>query len=72
MKVHKVELCILDHEGCDEKEIKILLEQNRYLSIRLQSIESREIGEWYDEHPLNHRDKAEAYYQELFKQGEVK
>lgn len=53
MKVYKVELMVLDHENVGEDGVKYFMENEKYLSPNVMSIESREIGEWDDDHPLN-------------------
>jgi hypothetical protein len=37
-----------------------------YYNPKVMSIESREIGEWYDEHPLNYATKQKEYFDKLF------
>lgn len=70
MKVYKVELLIIDHDGLGEEQIREVLENERYsndcISPNVKSIEVRDIGEWTDEHPLNKRSTADAVYKELF------
>lgn len=70
MKAYKVELLIIDHDKCGADGIKNVLESagypNRCIYPRVQSVEERDIGEWTDEHPLNHSDKVKAEYARLF------
>lgn len=70
MKVHKLEVFIIDFDEVGANEIKEILENGRYpnrcISPEVKSIESRDIGEWDDNHPLNHRDTCEAEYKRLF------
>lgn len=70
MKAYKVELLVLDHQNLGEGEITFLLENVKYLYPSVMSIQSRDIGEWDDDHPLNHRDTVRQTYDELF--GEPK
>jgi hypothetical protein len=71
MKVYKVELMVLDFEGIGADGIKEEIENARYgnrcISPEVVAAESRDIGEWSDEHPLNQIDKAEAEFNRLFK-----
>ena len=53
MKIAKVTLIVLDHEGFGKQENVALLEQQKYLTTRVADYEETDIGEWYDEHPLN-------------------
>jgi hypothetical protein len=63
MKAYKVELLVLDHENigvCKET----FREDFEYLFPRVMSIQSKEIGEWDDDHPLNRGDIE--FYNNLF------
>jgi hypothetical protein len=63
MKAYKVELLVLDHEGigiCEDT----FKEDFEYFHSRVMSIQSKEIGEWEDDHPLNRGDVE--YYNKLF------
>ncbi len=70
MKAYKVEILIIDHDGLGAESIKDTLENTRYpnwcICPDVKSIEGVDIGEWSDEHPLNHRLKANAEYDRLF------
>ena len=70
MNVYKVELLIIDHDGLGAEGIREALEETRYpnrcIMPHVKNIESRDIGEWTDEHPLNKRSTADAAYKELF------
>ncbi len=71
MKVYRVELMILDFDGLGEDGISETIECTRYpnhcMSPKVVKTESRDIGEWSDDHPLNNRTTADAAYAELFK-----
>ena len=71
MKAYKVELLIIDFDGLGAKGIKGVLESthypNRCMEPEVKSIESRNIGKWTDEHPLNKRATCDQAYKELFK-----
>jgi len=70
MKAYKVEILIIDHDNVGVAGIIDVLQDshypNRCINPRVQSIQSRDIGEWTDEHPLNKRSTADAAYRELF------
>lgn len=70
MKAYKATLLIVDHDGIGEDEITTTLEVQRYpnrcISPDVIAVESADIGEWTDEHPLNHRSKRKAEVERLF------
>ncbi|MES0340717.1 MAG: hypothetical protein ABUK08_00215 [Candidatus Humimicrobiaceae bacterium] len=70
MKVYKIELMVIDHDDIGEKDLKSVLENTRYpnhcISPDVMGIESRDIGEWRDDHPLNILDKRVDEYNHLF------
>ena len=74
MKVHKVTLCIVDTDEVGEDEIRAIIENQRYpnwcIHPDVVEFESRDIGEWDDDHPLNQTDAAEAEFRRLFGMGE--
>jgi hypothetical protein len=67
MKIYKVTLFIIDHDELGEGDISETLESTKYpnrcISPEVWEIESKEIGEWSDDHPLNQRstDTGEFY-----------
>ena len=70
MKVYKVTLLIVDHDALGSDDIATTLENARYpnrcISPDVMAIESRDIGEWRDDHPLNYRDKIKSEFERLF------
>jgi len=74
MKVYKVELMIIDFDqlGADgiKEEIECARYANRCISPEVKSIESRDLGEWEDDNPLNMCDTRDAEYRRLFAQKE--
>ena len=67
MKVYKVELLFIDHEDIGAKVMTDLLENVKYIYPSIMNIEEKDIGEWYDEHPLNLISKQKEEYIKLFK-----
>jgi hypothetical protein len=69
MKVYKVELMVIDFDGVGE-DIPVYIEQARYpnrcITPTVVSIDSREIGDWHDDHPLNKKDLWRAHLDQLF------
>ena len=70
MKAYKVTLLIIDLDEIGAEEIKVVIENahypNRCISPDVERIESVEIGEWHDEHPLNSTDTYTAEWKRLF------
>lgn len=71
MKAHKVTLLVLSvNDELSAEEIKSEIENNRYpndcISVEVHDIESAEIGEWDDDHPLNQTDASNAEWERLF------
>lgn len=70
MKVYKIELMVLDMDEIGAEQIRDVLENARYpnrcISPEVKSIEERDIGEFHDDHPLNHTATADAEYRRLF------
>ena len=69
MKVYKVELMIIDFDEVGPDEIEEIIEDTKYPNRCIQPVvikmESREIGEWDDDHPLNNENQTETF-QKLF------
>lgn len=70
MQVHKIEIMVIDFDKVGAKEIKEVIENTRYpnrcINPHVKSIQTVDIGEWDDDHPLNYRATADAEYQRLF------
>lgn len=71
MKAYRVELLIIDLDGIGEEEIIKVIEQythypNHCINPHVAEIESAEIGEWDDDHPLNNPQTMEEEYHRLF------
>lgn len=69
VKVFKLEVLVIDHDGLGEKGIRQELESVRFpndcMSPELVAAESREV-EWHDGHPLNMRNGWRDAYANLF------
>jgi hypothetical protein len=70
MKAYQVTLLVIDHDHVGADGIIEVLENQRYpnrcISPEVKRTVEVDIGEWTDDHPLNRRDTAEAYYHEHF------
>lgn len=53
MKAHKITLLVLNFENTSEEDLRTLIEHNKYLSVSVEEVETVELGEWDDDHPLN-------------------
>lgn len=74
VKVYKVELLIVDHDGIGSEEICTVLENTKYpnwcIYPEVMNMDRREI-EWSDDHPINKSHTRDAAYQRLFGPNEV-
>jgi hypothetical protein len=70
LKAHVVTLTIIDMDDIGAEEIKVVIENvhypNRCISPDVVNIETADIGEWDDDHPLNSNETAGAEWHRLF------
>ncbi len=70
MKAHKVTIMIVDFDNIGAEEVKDVIESTDYpnhcIYPEVASVETVDIGEWNDDHPLNHFDTAKAEWQRIF------
>lgn len=73
MKVHRIVISIIDFDGVGAEGVRAILEgtkyPNRCISPNVEEIQTQDIGEWSDDHPLNKRSSARAYFKALFKRN---
>lgn len=73
MKVYKIEAMFIDFDDLGEEDTKDLLENARYpnhiIGPSVVSMETRDIGEWRDDHPLNSRYGWKDEYRRMFAEG---
>lgn len=65
MKAHRLELLIIDFDEVGAEDIKTIIENahypNRCIAPEVLGIQTVDIGDFHDDHPLNNRDtQAEA------------
>lgn len=77
MKAHKVELLIVDHDGLGSQEITDVIENIKYpnwcIYPEVKSVETKDIGEWNDDHALNQLgEESDKFYQKLFNKDKQK
>jgi hypothetical protein len=53
MKIHKFEIVIFDFEDHGIEDYKTILQEHRYLTAKILSSDTAEIGKWDDDHILN-------------------
>jgi len=70
MRAYKVEIMIIDFDDLGDEGIADVIENTKYpnycISPQVKSVQSADIGEWDDNHPLNRKDTADAEYDRLF------
>lgn len=70
MKVHKVELFVIDFDNVGADEIHRLIESARYpnrcIMPNVTCVYTAETGPWDDDHPLNHRATMAQEMERLF------
>jgi hypothetical protein len=70
MQIHKIVLTIIDFDEIGAESCREVLENTKYpnrcISPDVLSVETREIGEWHDDHPLNDEATAAAEITRLF------
>ena len=61
MKAYKLEILIIDNEDRGIDNIKEIIESNRYVYPQILECNEFDIGEWSDDHPLNHSATQKEY-----------
>ena len=73
MKAYKLEILIIDHDGCGAESIIQEIENQRYandcITPQVMKIIEKDIGKWTDDHPLNSTETCGDEYQKLFEKG---
>jgi hypothetical protein len=70
MNIVKLEVLVLDMDGIGEDAIKSTIENTKYpnycISPIVRTMVTKEVGEWYDDHPLNKKDSFDAEVVKIF------
>ena len=70
MQIHKLTVSVLDFDQLGAEDVRLVLESTRFandcISPKVHAIETRDIGEWSDDSPLNRRGTAAAEFDRLF------
>ena len=57
MKAYKIEILVIDNENIGSDDIKETIENTSFpndcISLKIKNIIEKDIGEWYEDHPLN-------------------
>ncbi len=74
MKVYKLEIMVLDFDDIGAEGIKSMIEDSKYpnrcIHPVVKEMESRELGEWRDDHPLNNTATADEEYRRMFRSSD--
>ena len=70
MKIHQVVFTVIDFDGIGADGVRETLENTRFpndcMHPAVRSVETRDIGAWSDDSPLNSRSTADAELRRLF------
>lgn len=70
MKIHRVVMYIIDFDEVGADGVKEVLQNTRYpnrcISPNIAEVQTRDIGEWSDDHPLNKLSTADSTAKALF------
>lgn len=70
MKVHRIVLMVIDFDQLGAKDVKTTIENIRYpndcIYPSVMGLETVDIGEWSDDHPLNKTATSRAEFARLF------
>lgn len=70
MKVHKLEIFIIDHDNLGIDEIVTVIDNTRFsndcINPRVISSQTVDIGEWSDDNPLNRKATQKQEIEKLF------
>jgi len=65
MRVYKLEVMVMDFEGVGDNEIKLLIENAKYLNAQVMGLQYTNV-DWHDDHPLNKCGTQARAYHDLF------
>jgi hypothetical protein len=66
MKAYKYTILIIDHENIGKDDISECFKNTNYINTEIMGIQEADIGEWNDEHPLNHNETQKDEFNRLF------
>lgn len=53
MKIHRLEVYVIDFNGLGAESVKSALENHQGISVQAEAIDTVDIGDWHGNHPLN-------------------
>ena len=62
MKAYKLEVLVIDFEKLGSEEVKLCIENEKYMNPSVLSIDEIDIGDWSDDHPLNKNTTDKKFY----------
>lgn len=65
-KAYKIELLVVDFENTPEENIIYMIERVKHIYPNVLSIQSKDIDDWDDEHPLNKFSTMKQTCEEMF------
>ena len=68
MKMHKIEVYVIDFEDSGVEECMNLIEENQDIMCKVVHTETIDIGEWNDDHELNQNSSGPEIYRKYFNQ----
>lgn len=75
MEIHRIVLYVVDFDGLGAEGVKQELENTRFandcISLDIAEVQTRDIGAWSDDHPLNKRATVDATREALFALAET-
>lgn len=70
MQVHRVTITVIDFDQLGSDGVREALETARFpndcVSLNVQTVETRDIGPWSDDHPLNQQDTYATEIERIF------
>lgn len=68
VEVHKVTICVVNHDQVSERDMRVMFEQMRYLFNNVVSVETKEV-DWDDDHPLNYDKTLADEFRKMFREA---
>lgn len=66
MKAYKLEVLVLDFEESGDDEVIGLIENNKYLTVDIITLKSKQVDDWDDDHPLNSTETQKEAFEKMF------
>jgi hypothetical protein len=66
MKLHKLEVYVIDFDGSGVNDIKTELQNTDFFHVVVKDSETADIGEWSDDHELNFGNASAETFRKYF------